>query len=256
MFSLAALSLLALVLVNGTNASNSKRGLAFADNTNPTDISVAENTEVSWVYDWGTTPASYIASSGLPYIPMQWGTSGVESFAATVTSQGAKTILGFNEPDLSSQSNVDPSTAASLWTQYIQPLKAQGVTLGAPAVTNGPTGIPWLQQFLGNCSSCDIDFVPLHWYGEGVSNFESYVEQFHSTFPSYPLWVTEFASTSTNSTDVETFLTAVLTWLDAQSYITGYAWFALFRDDGTSYYSLLNSSGQPNALGTSYFTQA
>ncbi|KAG6819990.1 hypothetical protein H0H93_006693, partial [Arthromyces matolae] len=70
---------------------------------------------------------------------------------------------GFNEPDLNSQSNIQPAMAAQLWKQYIQPLAASGVRLGAPAVTNGPSGIPWLSSFLSNCTGCTIDFIPFHW---------------------------------------------------------------------------------------------
>ncbi|EGO21603.1 hypothetical protein SERLADRAFT_372243 [Serpula lacrymans var. lacrymans S7.9] len=188
----------------------------------------SKNTQVSWVYDWGVTAPSYLADSGITYIPMQWGASGVETFASAVTAQGAKTILGFNEPDMASQSNIEPATAASLWMEYIQPLKAQGVTLGGPAVTNGPTGTPWLAQFLGNCTSCDIDFMPLHWYGEGVGNFYNYIWSFHGEFSAYPLWVTEFASTSPDTPDVESFLNASIAYLDSLDWIKGYAWFAFY----------------------------
>ncbi|KAG6813121.1 hypothetical protein H0H93_013499, partial [Arthromyces matolae] len=109
---------------------------------------------------------------------------------------------GFNEPDLSSQSNIQPAMAAQLWKQYIQPLSASGVRLGAPAVTNGPSGIPWLSSFLSNCTGCTIDFIPFHWYGDGVGNFYDYVWSMHGIFPQYPLWVTKFASTSSNDTDL------------------------------------------------------
>jgi hypothetical protein len=87
--------------------------------------------------------------------------------------------------------------AASLWVQYIQPLRAHGVRLGSPAVSNAPSGIPWLSQFFGNCTECTFDFIPIHWYGEGLDNFKDYVESFYGKFSS-PMWVTEFASTSSN----------------------------------------------------------
>ncbi|KAG6863919.1 hypothetical protein C0991_002015 [Blastosporella zonata] len=47
-----------------------------------------------------------------------------------VMASGAKTILAFNEPDFASQS-IDPAVAAQLWMQYIQPLAAHGIKLGA-----------------------------------------------------------------------------------------------------------------------------
>lgn len=88
-------SLVALLPLLSTAAKNPKRGICFADNSNTGDISKADQTSgvISWVYDWGTSAPSYLASSGLQYVPMQWGASGANSFAATIESGGAKTIL-------------------------------------------------------------------------------------------------------------------------------------------------------------------
>lgn len=153
------ISCVAVALGSGSFAAT-KRGLAFADSDNTGDIAVADDTQVSWVYDWGSTAPSYLKNTDMTYIPMQWGEDDVDNFMAEVLAQNAKTILGFNEPDLSSQSNIAPMTAASLWMQYIQPLRAHDVRLGSPAVSNAPSGIPWLSQFFGNCTKCTFDFIP------------------------------------------------------------------------------------------------
>ncbi|KAG0705356.1 hypothetical protein DFH29DRAFT_293931 [Suillus ampliporus] len=251
-FTFISISCVALALASRTFAANAIRGLAFADSNNAGDIAVAKNTQVSWVYDWGSTAPSYMENTGMDYIPMQWGADNVENFAAAVLAQGAKTILGFNEPDLCSQSNITPVAAASLWMQYIQPLKANGIRLGGPAVSNGPSGTPWLSQFLGNCTECTFDFLPLHWYGEGFDNFQNYIWSFHDKFSSCPLWITEFASTSSNVSEVEDFCTRATAYLDRLDWIEGFAWFAFYRQESSSYYNLLDVSGQPNALGNIY----
>ncbi|KAG5639442.1 hypothetical protein H0H81_002313 [Sphagnurus paluster] len=223
-------------------AKNPKRGLAFADGANPNDIKVANTSSsiISWHYDWAQSPPNYLAQSQITYIPMQWGTNGIESFAAKAKASGAKTILGFNEPDFQSQSNIDPVRAAQLWKQYIQPLSASGIRLGAPAITNAPSGRPWMASFLSTCTGCTIDFIPFHWYGEGLGNFYDYIWQVHGQFPQYPLWITEFASTSSDDAD----------------WIQGYAWFGFFRKEGTSHYNLLETNGQLNALGKAYVNNA
>jgi len=249
MFSQLFLSF--LFVIPAVVAANSKRGLCFAQ-SNGNDISQAENSRTSWIYNWGTSPPSYLQNTGMTYIPMQWGTAGADSFQSTVLSQGAKTVLGFNEPDLSSQSNVDPATAASVWKQYIQPLHNYGVRLGAPAVTNGPMGTPWLSQFLANCTGCTIDFIPLHWYGDGIGNFYDYIWSFHGQFPNYPLWVTEWASTNSDPSVANDFLNQTTTYLDSLDWIQGYSWFAFFRDDGTNQFSLMNSDGSLNTRGHTY----
>jgi len=187
---------------------------------------------------------------------MAWGNSPtLSSFESIVEGEGATVVLGFNEPDMSSQSNLSPSDAATLWMQYIQPLKTQhNVILGAPAVSSSPGGLPWLASFLDACKDlgCTIDFIPLHWYGDGVQNFYNYISSAHGEFPGYPIWVTEFASTNSDPTEVASFMTASIAYLDTLDWIERYAWFGYFRDDDTSEYSLLDSNGNLNELGTIY----
>ncbi|KAG6910695.1 hypothetical protein DXG01_008739 [Tephrocybe rancida] len=253
-FTLALFAVVPLVSF-GLAAKNPKRGLAFAEGDNPNDIKVANQTTsvISWQYDWGTSSPAYLQQSNIPYMPMQWGAAGVEGFAAKVLSSGAKTVLAFNEPDFASQSNIDPAVAAQLWKQYIQPLAAHGIRLGAPAVTNAPSGRPWLSAFLSNCTGCTIDFVPFHWYGEGIGNFYDYLWQMHGEFPQYPLWVTEFATTSGVDAG-EGERSDNIAYMDTLDWIQGYAWFAFFRQESTSRYNLLDANGQLNALGKAYIT--
>ncbi|KJA23184.1 glycoside hydrolase family 128 protein [Hypholoma sublateritium FD-334 SS-4] len=253
----AFLLLIALAQLSVTLASkNIKRGLAFADGDTPGNVDIKKaNTSssvVSWQYNWGATPPDYLSKSGIPFIPMQWGTSGIANFASIVKAQGAKTILGFNEPDLSSQSNINATYAATLWKQYINPLSNSGVRLGAPAVSSGSTGLPWLSAFLAACSGCTIDFIPLHWYGTGAQNFNKYIGQVHTQFPGRPLWVTEFASTSLNDTEVYNFMVNTTSYMDSLSWIEGYSWFAFLRKQSGSAYNLMDAHGSLTTLGANY----
>jgi hypothetical protein len=81
---------LSLSLAGG---KNSKRGLGFA--ATPDDIINANQSAsiISWLYNWGTMPPDYLATSNIPYIPMQWGSSGIEGFADDVQTQGVDTVL-------------------------------------------------------------------------------------------------------------------------------------------------------------------
>lgn len=78
---------------------------------------------------------------------------------------------------------MDPAFGAQVWASNIVPLQAMGLKVGLPAMSSSESGLPWLRQFLGNCSAiisagrassaavkknCTYDFVPLHYYG----NFE------------------------------------------------------------------------------------
>lgn len=85
----------ALLASAATAAKNPKRGLAFAEGDNPNDIKKVDQASsvVSWQYDWGQAAPDYLAKTSIPYIPMQWGTNGIETFASKVKAQGAKRIL-------------------------------------------------------------------------------------------------------------------------------------------------------------------
>ncbi|KAJ6569326.1 hypothetical protein B0H19DRAFT_1373530 [Mycena capillaripes] len=237
---------------------NPKRGLAYAEADRPTDIAVANQSAsvLSWVYDWGTTARPFITSSHLQYIPMQWGAGGIETFASTVIAQGAKTILAFNEPDFASESNIPATQAATLWMKYIQALHNRGVKLGAPAVTNAPSGAPWLAAFLAACTNCTIDFIPLHWYGDDLGPFYDYIWSMHGQFPNYPIWVTEYASTSLDDAVVLDFLKQSEAYLDSLDWIQAYSWFAFFRKETGSNYNLLDINGQLSPLGQAYVNNA
>ncbi|KAJ6621855.1 hypothetical protein B0H10DRAFT_1789058 [Mycena sp. CBHHK59/15] len=204
-----------------------KRGLAFADD-DTADISKANASAsvVSWMYNWGVTPPS--TTSGIEYIPMQWGAANIENIAVTVKGLGAKTLLTFNEPDFDEQSNINATYAAQLWMQWIEPLKASNITLGGPAISSAATGRQWLSDFMAACTNCTIDFIPFHWYGSGTGGFYDYLYQLHGQFPTHKLWVTEFAETSTNDSVVLDFMNQTMTTLDTLDFVERYAWFGYF----------------------------
>ena len=218
-------------------ASNStKRGLCWPWNNPASSFSFFSPKAIPWLYNWELwDPRANGTYSGAEYVPMcrsQDRTSQVSQYFSTCY---AKNFLGFNEPDLPASSGgnyLSPYNASVLWKQYIQPVKTNSckVALGAPAVTNGVGsgwGTDWLKQFFGNCTSpsCSFDFIPLHWYGTSLSNFQTYVANFHSTFPTYPLWITEWQFTGQSNTTTAYLIKQALQWLDAQTYITRYAMF-------------------------------
>jgi hypothetical protein len=119
---------------------------------------------------------------------------------------------------------MDVNTAVATHRQFIQPLAAQGLRIGSPAVTNGNEagkGINWLKQFMNGCSDCQIDFVVAHYYSwDKPEDFKKYLQNFHDTF-NKPVWVTEFGVTEGNTDE---FLKQVLPWMDSQPWIERYAY--------------------------------
>jgi len=201
--SLLALTSLPLAL---TTAS-SKRGLVFIPSSeHPTDVNVwtQPGSDLTWYYNYGASPSQPLAASSLNFVPMLWGAPASTTdttFYDTVkglidSGHNVSYVLSFNEPDgtqATGGSNVPADLAAQTWIREIEPLKALGVKLGAPAVTGAPTGFNWLQNFFTHCAgNCSADFVPVHWYG----NFEglaSHVGQVRAAYQNMTVWVTEYA---------------------------------------------------------------
>lgn len=185
---------------------------------------------------------------------MLWGTGSDHtntwsSDATKAIAAGSSHLLCFNEPDYSGQANLSPADAAAGYKTYMEPF-ASKARLGSPAVTNGgsPMGLTWLESFLSDCSSCTIDFVPIHWYNGGdATAFMDYVDQAYTAGGNRPLWITEFQVSGDTATQ-NAFLEAVIPQLDASSKVERYAYF--MASDG----NLLSTGSALSALGTTFAT--
>ena len=216
----ALLAAAPLALADTISLDSSKRGLGYivGDGQNTADDTIWNSGDLTWYYNWSPNPTNGI---DLEFVPMLWGSDGDSGFYDTVKSQidgGAKInyVLGFNEPDGCSNggSCVDADTAASVWIDQIEPLKKQGVQLGAPAVTGSPNGFTWLENFFTACDGgCNPDFIPVHWYG----NFEgmaSHMGQVNGTYPNMTMWVTEFGYPDQDLEDTQNFFNMSISYLD------------------------------------------
>ncbi|KAF5392853.1 hypothetical protein D9757_000956 [Collybiopsis confluens] len=233
-------------------ATNAKRGIAYETSSNP-DPSHLANTAISWLYNWGDTAPAKLPS-GIQFVPMQWGKNGIEGFQTKAKAAKATYVLGFNEPERPDQANMPVATAVQLFKQYITPLRSQGIKVGAPAVSSAPEGQAWIKAFAQQCTGC-FDFIPLHWYGTGSSNFLAYLDTMHKdpALATYHFWVTEFGDTTmNNAATVKTFLTDTVKGMDGLSYVDRYAWFDYSTSTPGLQTNLLDASGNLNDLGKTY----
>jgi len=251
-----------------TLAASAKPGLAWSSALNlNTALSLPSLWDQSaytvWYYDW--SPLGATPTPGKEYVPMAAKTSDAATLYTNAINNhygGVTYFLGFNEPDVN---GISVATAVSLWNQYMEPIRAHNSNyrLGAPAVTSGSSGLPWIQAFIQQCTGCHIDFVPLHWYGSNPSAFESYVSNFHNAVGGKTLWVTEFACVQYASTDpacdqnsVYSFMGQTTSWLDQQSYVFRYAWFGMYASGIPTTNALFNTAGNTRTgLGNQYITQ-
>jgi len=155
-----------------------KRGLAWASIASK-DIALFNTSSlISWNYNWSPNKVDPMDVSGLEFTPMIWNGVDIDKLAAKVHQQQAKIVLAFNEPDLAVEANMDPTTAARLWIQYLEPLRASGIKLGSPAVTQGAAW--WLREFFKACNgSCTVDFI----CAVGSNFFLLYLDIYLDKFP-------------------------------------------------------------------------
>lgn len=174
-------------------ATQSKRGLAF---NNPPQY-IQNWSGVNWAYNWDSVLPDDFPSS-MEYVPMLWSDASTHTSTwlnntSNALARGSGHLLSFNEPDGCGygQACMSPSQAANAYRLHMMPF-AERASLGAPAVSNGPDGLNWLQEFLALCVGCKVDFIPVHWY-DTATNFEyfyGYMQNVRDTFNAQ-IWITE-----------------------------------------------------------------
>lgn len=179
-------------------------------------------------------------NQALEYVPQLWNVTSEAAFRSHMSlskrstvaeaNVGVTDILSFNEPNQCGAGGTCMTHATdALVKSYMKMLQPHGKTskLGSPSVTNGLDGIPWLQGFMQECSTCQIDFVQAHWYGGGTKDLKEYIEKFHDAFPDKPIWLTEFGLDNEKASVEEqlAFLKPAMEYLDGLDYVERYAFF-------------------------------
>jgi RNA polymerase sigma factor (sigma-70 family) len=228
------------------------------------DTQALTESGASWYYTWAATPNGVVAPASVSFVPMIWGAADVTTATLDEVSHEGNILLGFNEPDMSSQANMSVQQALDLWPQ----LMATGMTLGSPAVASGaatPGG--WLDQFMAGAKARGyrVNFITVHWYGgdfqtgPAVQQLESYLQAIWARYH-LPIWLTEFAltnfsgSTAVYPTDAQqaAFLTAATTMLDTLPYVQRYAWFSLPTSAGSGTTGLFNPGPSVTQVGRAF----
>jgi Glycosyl hydrolase catalytic core len=249
-------------------ATHPKRGIASGHYLSSRPA-VLTRLDASWAYDWSATAPPNRA--GPPWVPMIWGAGSVKpsviaSLQAARRSGRARELLGFNEPDSASQSNLSPGRAASLWPQ----LERTGLRLGSPAPAVPGDG--WLARFMGlaRARHLRVDFIALHYYQDftnpaAVAALRRQLVAIHRQYGK-PIWITEIGAldirrfhepmehTPTPGRAVA-YLRQLFAMLDALPFVQRYAWFIddCWSDSACGpYSSLLTRSGRPTRLGLAF----
>lgn len=240
----------------------SKKGLAMGDNMG-SKVSL-QKLNCSWYYNWGTDAFNNSVDNGVSHIPMMWGGADENKEAMETFSSNSNYILGFNEPDIPGQANMNNLDAYNVWKDYISPLKMRKVS-PAPADPGGNSD--WLKTFVNGDTMCitprgkwdyyykwqsnpnvepivippteDVDAVCLHYYQDfmNANSLISSVKTLYNTFKK-PVWITEIGlfgskgyptdksyENEEKRAEVQAFLVQAVTELEKLPYVERYCWF-------------------------------
>ncbi len=169
-----------------------KKGIGLANKKQGSQAEILKLLNPAWHYNWGSTrPADEAAS--IDYVPMVWGASKNEAALTALTErnkqQGAKALLGFNEPDGKDQANMTVAKALELWPSLMK----TGFRLGSPACTHPDR--EWMIEFMKGVEEqkLRVDFICVHSYaGLDVDGLINRLQKVSKMF-NRPVWLTEFA---------------------------------------------------------------
>jgi hypothetical protein len=216
--------------------------------------------KVSWYYNWEQTETEPCSDgSGGVFVPMVWGhtgseqsSSGIMSAVASFVGKHQPYVMGFNEPDNSSQSNIPVATAISLWPSFLNP----SIQVVSPATQANTTGQTWFSSFMDqvNSASLRVDVVGIHWYGwnsgsceSNASTLESYIKGIEKITGDRPIWITEWGCLHDSAPDTQTvvkFFQGAITMFAKHPRIRRYAWYPWSTNN-----ELNNSDGSLTDLG-------
>jgi hypothetical protein len=268
---------------------SSRRGLIYIDPATASNwpkaasedykIFLNQPTDITWYYNYKSSPSAVVAqySPSTIFVPMLWGYPSAGSSdttflstvkAAVAAGQKIDSVLFLNEPDGSSStggSQVTPAQAAALWKTNMEPIRSLTGTgivngtikLGGPAVTGGPGGITWLQEFQTACDGgCSVDFIPVHFYGDfqglasNIGEKQGYLGDWAKE-----IWITEYAFAEQSLSDTQNFFNQTASYFDRLNFTTRYSYFGSFRSSTSNVgpnVAMLNGYGNLTDIGAWY----
>ncbi len=246
--------------------SRCKRGVAVNAAPSAAFAPTASSPGVVWWYNWASQ-----SSGGDPrveFVPMIWGGQSLNQ----AIPASAKALLGFNEPNFKTQSNLTAQQAAADWPAVEAKAAALGIPVASPGVnfcgsasdssqcTDPAVTDPYtyLKDFLASCSGCTVDSIAVHAYDCDVPSLRAYLEgdtDAGGTLQGFvqfgrPIWLTEFSCDKSHSVaDQKAFMQAAVPYLENSPYVMRYAWFSAAPIPNAE---LANSDGSLTDLGATY----
>lgn len=217
--------------------------------------------------------------SRVTFVPTYWGPTKKAQWQTVKSTLGATVpaaVMGFNEPDIASQANMDPVKAATeYYNEITRVYGVKGSMMISPSVVWNVDG--WLAPFMTQCAKlgCNIDAMGYHIYldlqkdGKGsVDNLIKLIDQrityLYNKFKK-PIVLGELGLTQAgggSDAQMLEFMRKSGAYLDKSPYVLAWALSAVFRK-GQGWDSYLNSNmaffdanGNLSQLGQEYANKA
>lgn len=251
-----------------------RKGFGYPSKTDE-DIRRINSLNLAWWYNWNQS-RGYGAGRALPlqgYVPMLWSDS--ETRLANLDADLASAnmpvaVLGFNEPDLASQSNMTTAEARKAWRALEKAASVEKLRIGSP-VTISPNAA-WMDQFMTESTQLEdpdlkIDFVTAHIYqNPDVNTFLRKIDTLHDKWGK-PVWVTETAvadfsvasgigtgkSTRYTRAQVNEYMGDLWPELKKRPWLERFAWKTRNVNDNQMWFSsIFNDDGSLTSTGIKY----
>ncbi|KAH7619892.1 hypothetical protein Ndes2526B_g05139 [Nannochloris sp. 'desiccata'] len=251
---------------NGANGNKKGVGVWYV----PVVEGVMEDLGVSWYYTWtvSTYDESIVPPPSVEFVPTFYDVSDInDANIEKVKQEPCDAVMVFNEPDRFDQGAVEVAEALEVWPK----LESLGKKLGAPATGTRALQSAWLSEFLYEAEQrgLRVDFVVVHWFGNDPNRWDADVATrdlkttLENIYDKYkkPIWVTEFALTQWESTQVASypsaevqaaFVTKACEMMDGLDYVERYAYFPVFPYTDNSQSHLYETDGRITVVGEAY----
>jgi len=173
----------ALLLAGAADARSPKRGIGWDESGQQLVLPMMRKMQpgISWVYNWGSAPKvpDIYGEDSMVFLPMCWNggfdENAIRSYLAAHPE--TKYLLGFNEPNFSSQAGMGPTDAVEIWPRLEKIAQDFGLKLVAPALNfTGETvagrvwsPYQWLNAFFRYYPDAKVDCLALHCYMDYAS---------------------------------------------------------------------------------------
>ncbi|OHF02277.1 hypothetical protein CORC01_02557 [Colletotrichum orchidophilum] len=150
-----------------------------------------------------------------------------------IRDSDAEIVHYLNEPE---RQGTSPGEAAGWWLEKVVPelREKRGKKLVGPACASDSGGEAWLAEFMRLVREAQQenrekrqtgpDFLGVHYYSGDVEHAKRYLTSMYERY-GLPLNVSEIASISRDSVEVERFTVELSGWMDEREWIDEYGWF-------------------------------